>query len=146
LVGGNSTNKSFYYGLAGIAFLLNWIWEMSQMFAYRAELEKSWRETVLFCTLATIIDVLVVLIIHSALKKFTGLRGWKFYLTAALLGAVCALLFEKIAFAFGLWGYNERMPVVPFLRTGVLPFAQLLILVPLSIWLAERFSERRSSA
>ena len=116
------------------------------MFAYRTGLEKSWRETVLFCTLATVIDVLVILTIYAAIKRFTDWKSWKFYLTAALLGGVFAFVFEKIAFALGLWSYNERMPVVPLLETGVLPFAQLLILVPLSIRLAETRSKDDLSA
>jgi hypothetical protein len=131
-----STNKDFYYRLAGVAFVLNWIWEMPQMFAFQTELEKSWLETTLFCTLATIVDVLVILAVCKLAEKFTERRGWIFYLATAFWGALCAAFFEKFAFAFGLWNYNEQMPVVPLLGVGVLPFAQLLILVPLSIWLA----------
>ena len=140
-----SSGRSFYVYLAVISFALNWIWEIAQMSAYRTA-EKSWGETLFFCTLATFIDVLAVLAIHGAAVFFINRRDWKFYLTAALLGAVCAVLFEKIAFAFGWWRYETRMIVVPILETGLLPFVQLTTLAPVSIWLAAKASGRRVGA
>jgi len=140
-----SSGRSFYVYLAVISFALNWIWEIAQMSAYRTA-EKSWGETLFFCTLATFIDVLAVLAIHGAAVFFINWRNWKFYLTAALLGAVCAVLFEKIAFAFGWWRYDEGMLVVPILGTGLLPFVQLTTLAPVSIWLAAKASGRRVGA
>ena len=140
-----SSGRSFYVCLAVISFALNWIWEIAQMSAYRTA-EKSWGETLFFCTLATVIDVLAVLAIHGAAVFFINRRDWKFYLTDALLGAVCAVLFEKIAFAFGWWRYDEGMIVVPILGTGLLPFVQLTTLAPVSIWLAAKASGRRVGA
>ncbi len=140
-----SSGRSFYVYLAVISFALNWIWEIAQMSAYRTA-EISWGETLFFCTLATFIDVLAVLAIHGAAVFFINRRDWKFYLTDALLGAVCAVLFEKIAFAFGWWRYETRMIVVPILGTGLLPFVQLTTLAPVSIWLAAKASGRRVGA
>ena len=140
-----SSGRSFYVYLAVISFALNWIWEIAQMSAYRTA-EKSWGETLFFCTIATFIDVLAVLAIHGAAVFFINRRDWKFYLTAALLGAVCAVLFEKIAFAFGWWSFETRMIVVPVLGTGLLPFVQLTTLAPVSIWLAAKASGRRVGA
>ncbi|MBA4183332.1 MAG: hypothetical protein H0X49_04885 [Acidobacteria bacterium] len=140
-----SSERSFYVYLAVISFALNWIWEIAQMSAYRTA-EKSWGEELFFCTLATVIDVLAVLAIYGATVFFINRRNWKFYLTAALLGAVCAVLFEKIAFAFGWWRYDEGMIVVPILGTGLLPFVQLTTLAPVSIWLAAKASGRRVGA
>lgn len=138
-----SSRRSFYVYLAVIAFVLNWIWEIGQIFAYSETAEKSVREMLFFCTLAGAIDALTILGICGAAKMFFRLRDWKFYLTTVLLGALCAVIFEKIAFTFGWWNYSEQMPVVPFVGTGLLPFMQLTILAPLSIWLAARWRERR---
>lgn len=104
--------------------------------------EKSMLESLFFCTLASVIDALTILAIYGAATSIFDWRGWKFYLTTALFGALCAVAFEKIAFALGLWGYNERMPVVPFIGTGLLPFVQLTTLTPLAIWLAVRWRKR----
>ncbi len=140
-----SSGRSFYVYLAVISFALNWVWEIAQMSAYRTA-EKSWGEELFFCTLATVIDVLAVLAIYGAAVFFITQRDWKFYLITALLGAVCAVLFEKIAFAFGWWRYETRMIVVPILGTGLLPFVQLTTLAPVSIWLAAKASGRRVGA
>ena len=129
--------------LACIAFALNWVWEIVQMAAYKSS-EEAMLESLFFCTLATFIDALTILTIYAAAAAFfIDGRGWRFYLTAALLGSVFAVLFEKIAFAFGWWSYNDRMPILPVLGTGLLPLAQLTILAPLSIRLAMKAGGRR---
>ena len=128
--------------LAGIAFALNWVWEIVQMAAYKTA-KGAMLESLFFCTLATFIDALTILAIYAAAAFFINGQDWKFYLTAALLGSAFALLFEKIAFAFGLWSYNDKMPVLPILGTGLLPLAQLTALAPLSIRLAIEANRRR---
>lgn len=133
--------KSFSFPLFAAAFGLNWIWEIGQMFAYRVETEKSVVAILFFCTLGGIVDALTISAIYAAVKRLFNLRDWKFYSAAALLGAACAILFEKIAFVFGWWSYNERMPRVPFIGTGLFPFVQLTLLAPLAIWIAERRSQ-----
>jgi hypothetical protein len=71
------------------------------------------------------------------------MNQWKFYLAAAFLGALCAVLFEWFAFRSGLWSYGEEMPVLPVIGTGLLPFVQLTLLVPLAIWLSLKLIQRR---
>lgn len=129
--------KSFPIRLLAVGFGLNWVWEIGQMFAYRMEAGKSVREILFFCTLGAVVDALTISAIHGATKVFLKPHGWKFYLTVALLGAASAVIFEKLAFAFGWWSYNEEMPVVPFVGTGLLPFIQLTLLAPFAIWVAE---------
>ena len=129
--------------LAGIAFAFNWVWEIVQMGAYKSA-EGSMIESLIFCTLATAVDALTILAIYAAAAAFfTDRQDWRFYLTAALLGSVFALLFEKIAFGFGWWSYNDQMPVIPVLGTGLLPFVQLTVLAPVSIWMAMKACGRR---
>jgi len=139
-----SSGRSFYVYLAVISFALNWVWEIAQMSAYRTA-EKSWGEALFLCTFATVVDVLAVVAIYGAATVLFGRRGWKFYLTTSLLGAVSVVVFEKVAFAFGWWSYNKQMPVVPVIGIGILPFMQLVILAPLSVWLAVRWRERRTA-
>ena len=131
------SSKPFPLLLFGAAFGLNWVWEIGQMFAYRAETEKSAVEILFFCTLGSLVDALTISAIYAAAAKiFLRSRDWKFYSAAALLGAACAVIFEKTAFAFGWWSYNERMPIVPVFGTGLLPLVQLTLLTPLAIWIA----------
>ena len=131
------SSKPFPLLLFGAAFGLNWIWEIGQMFTYRAEAEKSAAEILFFCALGSLVDALTISAIYAATKMFLSPRGWKFYSMAVLLGASCAVIFEKTAFAFGWWSYNERMPIVPVVGAGLLPLVQLTLLAPLAIWIAE---------
>ena len=133
-----TTDKDFYFRLAAIAFALNWVWEVLQMFAYQTKWEESWRDTALFCTLATIIDVLIILFIFKLVKKFILERGAKFYLATALLGVLSAVVIEIVAVGLGLWSYDATMPQVPLIKVGVLPFLQLMLLTPATVWLSSR--------
>ena len=137
---GNSS--LIFYGILSVtAFGLNWIWEIVQMFAYAAEAGDSWTKSFLFCTLATVADAIITVAIYVFLKFLTKSSGAKFYLCAAILGALCAVGFEWFAFRFGLWSYSEGMIVLPILEVGLLPFIQLTLLVPAAIWLAKKFND-----
>ncbi len=125
--------------LAITAFGLNWIWEMAQMFAFEIKPEESPLKVFLFCTLASVVDAIVTAAIYATLKSLLKLVGAKFYLAAAFSGAWFAVFFEWLARLFNLWSYNGKMPVIPFLETGLLPLTQLTLLVPLAIWLAQKF-------
>lgn len=130
----NKLPNRFYLYLFIVAFAVNWIWEISQTFAFDMS-GVSTGKMLLFCALASVIDGIVTMLIFWLLRKFIENLGWKFFLAAAVLGAVCAVFFEQTAFIFDLWSYDEEMPVLPVIGTGLLPFVQLTILVPLAIWL-----------
>ena len=116
---------------------------MAQMFAYKLKPEDSRIEVLVFCTLASVVDALVTIGIYKLLARFLSTNQAIFYLFAAAPGALCAVFFERFAFRFGLWTYSELMPVVPILETGLLPFMQLTLLVPLAIWLTKRDLKKR---
>lgn len=138
---GEKLKLNFYGVLVAVAFGLNWVWEMIQMVAFEVKPGASRAEVFLFCTLAAVLDAGVTAAIYWALKSLLRLDGAKIYLAAAFSGAWFAVFFEWLARFFDLWSYNERMPVIPFLETGLLPFAQLTLLVPLAIWLARKFKK-----
>lgn len=131
--------ERFYPTLLITAFGLNWIWEMAQMFAFEIKPDESLLKVFLFCTLASVVDAIVTAAIYAMLKSLLRLGGAKLYLAAAFSGASFAVFFEWLARLFNLWSYNEKMPVIPFLETGLLPLTQLNLLVPLAIWLAQKF-------
>lgn len=134
---GNSS--IFFYGvLFAVAFSLNWIWEIGQMFAYTTDAGDSRAKSFVFCTLAAGADAVVTVGISGFLKSLMKPTGVKIYLSAAILGAMCATVFELFALRFGLWAYSEWMIVLPVIGAGLLPFIQLTLLVPLAIWLARK--------
>ena len=131
--------EKFYLILAVTAFGMNWIWEMAQMFAFEIKPEESRSQVFLFCTLASVIDLTVTIVIYHLVSRFNLSNQVLFYLSAALFGALCATFFEWFAFRFELWKYKGAMPIMPIIGVGLLPFVQLTLLVPLAIWIAQKF-------
>ncbi len=111
------------------------------MFAYAMEANDSWTKSFLFCTLASFTDAIVTVATYVFLKFLMKPGGAKFYLCAAVLGALCAIGFEWFAFRFGLWSYGEQMIVLPVINVGLMPFVQLTLLLPLAIWLTRKFKD-----
>lgn len=112
------------------------------MFAFELKTPDNRIEVFAFCTLAAVIDALVTIGIYAVLTRFYSDNRAIFYFFAAATGALCAVFFERLAFALGWWNYNEMMPIVPLLKVGLLPFVQLTMLVPLAIWLTKKFFEK----
>jgi hypothetical protein len=142
--------RSFAATMFFAAFALNWLWEVAQMPAYAETAERSWRESVLTCTIATVGDALITLAIYgvgalaSARLRWGLEGGWNVYATVALLGGACAVAIEWRALAFGHWSYSDRMPVVLLLDIGLWPLLQLTLLVPAALWIAARWTPRGS--
>ena len=139
---------SFFGVLCLAAFSLNWVWEMVQMPAFAEMAGRSWQETTLTCTVATVGDVVITFAVYgigslAAGNVHWGMTGsWNVYATTTILGAVAAAAFEWFSLATGRWSYTERMPIVPVLGVGLWPFLQLMLLIPVSLWIT-RLSSRR---
>ena len=124
------------------SFVLNEIWEMSQMSAYVETVGQTWISTLGVCTWAAVGDVGIVLGIYAAGALAAGdwiwgLRGhWNIYATAAVLGLAYAGLVEHAALSAGRWSYTERMPVVSVLGAGLWPLLQMTLLPPLTFLFA----------
>ena len=132
------------------SFGLNWVWEMIQMPAYREMAGRPWSDTLELCTIATLGDVLLTVLVYgvgalAAGDVRWGMPGkWNVYAAAALLGAAVASVVEWRALAAGRWSYSDRMPIMPFLEVGLWPFLQLTLLVPAAVWIAAWWSDGAS--
>lgn len=144
----SSSTRSFLAALLLVSFGLNWIWEMMQMTTYIEMKGRSWRETALVCTLASFGDAVITFLIFAVgalvtrRVRWIAAYGWKAYAGAALGGAMSAMVIEWLAHKTGYWTYTSRMPTVPVIGTGLWPFLQLTLLVPLALWLAGLWSRR----
>lgn len=122
------------------AFVLNWIWEMTQMEAYEGMAERSWSETAGRCTTAALGDVAITLGIYAIGATAAGNlrwgleRGGNVLAACALMGLAVAVLVERHALAAGIWNYNSAMPLLPWADVGLWPVLQLALLVPLAVW------------
>lgn len=138
----------FFAVLTLTAFGLNWPWEMAQMSAYAEMAGRPWRDTLRRCTVATIGDVAVTVVVYgvgalAAGQVRWGTTGrWNVYATAVLLSGACAVIIEWRALLAGRWSYTDRMPLVPLLGVGLWPLLQLMLLVPTALGVAACWSKR----
>ncbi len=133
--------------LFAVAFIVNLIWELSQMFAFQSTPGSDLVGALFFCSLASLVDAGTTVAIYSFLIFVMNPTGKIFYFSAAILGALCAVVFEWFAFRFNLWSYGQQMIVLPIIDIGLLPLVQLTFLVPLSIWMSKhlvRFNFRNA--
>jgi len=141
----------FFAATALTGFALNEIWEMAQMLTYVEMAGHAWTSTLGPCTAAATGDVGIILGIYAASALAAGdpgwgLRGrWNIYATAALFGLAWATLVEHAALAAGSWSYTESMPMVPWLRAGLWPLLQMILLPPLTFWIARWWAGRSAT-
>ncbi|NNE66414.1 MAG: hypothetical protein HKN33_07590 [Pyrinomonadaceae bacterium] len=135
-------SRNFYWVLFAVGFALNLVWELGQMQYFTALSEIGYPRAVLFCTLASVVDGVAVVSIFFVLEN-TAIPELGYYPFAAFFGGLTAVLFELVATKLGLWAYAPDMPEIPFIKVGLLPFIQLLILVPASIFVTNISIERK---
>lgn len=141
----------FFAATVFVSFILNEIWEMSQMSAYVETAGQSWTSTLGLCTRAAVGDVGITVSIYAAGALAAGelgwgLRGrWNIYATTALWGLASAALVEHSALAAGRWSYTGRMPVVPGLGAGLWPLLQMALLPPLTFVFARWWAGRNAT-
>ena len=144
--------RSYVAALLAVSFAVNWVWEVVQMAAYAPAEGLSRAEEFLVCTLASVGDAALTLLVFGAAavvkrpRQWVWDGGWKAYGVAALAGGALAVLIERAALAAGYWSYAPGMPRVPVLGVGLLPYAQLTLLVPSSLWAAARLAARFSGS
>lgn len=134
----------FWFGVGVISFVTNWAWEMAQMRAYATLADRPWHSTILPCSAAALADAGLTLALCGVSILLARAR-LPLLASSALLGAVAAVVIEKVELARGSWSYTEDMPIVPIIRVGLWPFLQLTVLVPISIGLALRWKWYRTT-
>ncbi|HBI17094.1 MAG: hypothetical protein UR60_C0021G0014 [Candidatus Moranbacteria bacterium GW2011_GWF2_34_56] len=131
--------KKFLLVYIGFAFILNFIWEVSQAGLYTPHFEGI---SGLFCVhlKATLGDVIILLVIYIIMSlilrdlKWINQKNKTLLISSAILGFVFAVTIEKYALLNNRWAYNELMPLIPYLDVGLSPIMQLLIIVPATIY------------
>jgi hypothetical protein len=137
-------DKSFFKRLiariALLAFILNFIWELAQGPLYEGYVYDF--QHISFCALASVADVLMVLLLYqgfaSILKEPLWIERitWGRVLTLMSVGALGAILAEIRHTWEGNWAYAESMPLLPFVNVGFSPVLQFTLLPALIYWLS----------
>lgn len=127
--------------LSGLTFVLHFVWEQVQcpLFYVHETFDASHAGM----TLATAGDVGLTWwlygLIAAASRSWRWARGgWSTpqFVGLVVAAALTALVVEAVALHLGWWRYLDSMPLL--FEFGLVPVAQLVLLTPLSIWLAER--------
>ena len=130
------------------AVALNFGWEMAQARLYEP-MGTAWEAT-RRCFVASLGDgLMILLVVASGAMLFRSVRWFveptlASYAFAALTGLIFAVAVELWGLATGRWTYQVHMPRVPGTDLGAVPLAQMVILTPLSLWLAGAWRSRRA--
>lgn len=133
------------FNVALFAFLLNYPWEFLQVpFFDDMPVMPHW-EAVVFCTRATLGDVLIALAAFWGVAALARNRSWilkptlRTVLLFVAIGVVITIGLEWHATEIDdRWQYADTMPTLPILGTGLLPLIQWVILPLLLIWFVRR--------
>ncbi|MEW6735938.1 MAG: hypothetical protein AB1489_31885 [Acidobacteriota bacterium] len=104
------------------------------------------------CFLASLGDGTLILLIFFIGYAVFGKPDWfeapgaSGYTVMLVAGAMIGASVEWVAVSIlELWAYNSRMPLVPGLKIGITPSAQMLILPPLIFHVATLWIDRNHS-
>lgn len=121
------------------AFLLNLVWENVQAPLYEGY--TSFWEHFMLCFWASLVDAVVILLLYGLFaawyRDFYWLKymDWKSAAVLMLIGGLIAVGFEYWAFETETWAYAENMPVVPYIKTGLSPLLQMMLLPLITFYL-----------
>jgi hypothetical protein len=134
-----------YSSLAGVAFLLHALWEHTHLPLYQGYEGISGSLPVwLYATLGDVGYTLLIALLFAVAKRnigwIRGARPFDFFLLACV-GFLVALGVEYKAMLLARWVYTDAMPIV--WDFGVSPLVQMALLLPLSIYLAQKVTVGR---
>ena len=111
-----------------IAFALNLIWELSQMFLY-----VDMSDFPICCIKATFWDAVMISAVYLLMSRANPV-------TISVLMFLIAVFIEKRAMIEGRWIYTEAMPLL--FGLGLSPLMQLPVTTLLTFHFAKKFSNR----
>lgn len=131
------------------AVALNFGWEMAQARLYEP-MGTTWEATQR-CFVASLGDGLMILLVVASGAIVFRTSGWfveptlAWYAFAALTGLILAVAVELWGLTTGRWTYQVHMPLVTGTALGAVPLVQMVILTPLSLWLAGAWRSPRGT-
>ena len=124
--------NEFFITVIIFAFFLNLAWELIQIPLYKNSSYDT--NHIAFCALASLADVLMVLLLYLGLALIfknpfwiKHLKPYQFALVV-IAGGVGAVLSEMRHLSLGSWVYDNSMPLIPVVNVGISPLLQFMIL------------------
>lgn len=131
----------FAVALAAISFVVNLVWEYLHLPLYTGyeQLGSGW-PLILWATSGDVLYTLVVVAFVFLCSLEAKPRAFRHYVALGIGGFIVALLVEYKAMALHKWAYTTAMPTL--FHIGLSPLLQLTILIPLSVYIAQRLVKR----
>lgn len=104
-----------------LAFVLNLVWENLHSYLYLHY--QSGAITQLVLIRAAIFDAgfIALLSLPFIFIKYFNQKLWY----TIIIGIIFAIILERYALYTNRWSYNDLMPIIPFIKTGLTPTLQL---------------------
>lgn len=115
-----------------LAFFFNLSWEILQMPLFKGAVY-DWQH-IMFCVLASVADVIMVLLIYFGFALIYKNAFWikklnaKSIILLLLISGIGAVLAEVWQLSIGTWSYASAMPLIPVVNVGLSPVLQFMIL------------------
>ena len=129
--------------LSSISFLLHIVWENVQAPLFKGY--ESFTKHLPVCFMGTIGDVLITLFAFALIALIKNNQHWIVqiklgdYLSLTIIGLLIAIGIEQNALFLSKWNYSDAMPLIPYLKTGLTPLIQMMVLLPLSFFLTAKW-------
>lgn len=126
------TYRHILYATLIVAYVLNFVWELAHGPLYKGFQYDE--KHIYFCALATLADVLMVLLLFFAFGLLFNDVFWtrnmntKKVILLMLVGGLGANFSEMIHLQNGHWIYTSTMPLLPLTGAGVTPVLQFTFL------------------
>ena len=104
-----------------LAFILNLIWENIHSYLYLHYQNGSITELILLR--AALFDAIFITLLSLIFifNNYFNRRIW----WALIIGLIFAVTLERYALDTNRWAYNDLMPIIPLIKTGLTPTLQL---------------------
>lgn len=127
------------------SFFLNFFWEVIQTYFYT--MRDAPFSTMLYgwlhCTLG---DVFLTLGSFWVISIFNRNRRWFLRLNRLnliafiMIGMIATVISERVSVhIYRSWSYNKLMPIIPWLKIGLTPFLQWMIIPPVVLLLLRHY-------
>lgn len=139
-VTGKKVFNRYIFIVAILSFLLNFTWELLQLPLYKNSVYDI--DHIAFCALATLADVIMVLLLYFGLALifknpfWIQQLNWQRITLVIFVGGTGAMLSEMRHLKLASWAYAAVMPLLPVVKVGVAPVLQFMLLPLLSYLLS----------
>ncbi len=144
--GNQQTFMHLLWSITVCSFILHFAWEMLQMPLF-INMSPGWQST-LFCTLASVADTIMVLLIYYGFASLYNNNWWMIrprpyrLIILVFAGGGGAALAELRHINLGTWVYSTHMPIIPGLKVGLVPVLQFMFLPGVIYFMALSFKQK----